>query len=83
MPFEPELAVVVDCGSCETSVDWVTRVEFWVSCEFLLAEKSYCDDDFHRSDDSAFHMTCSYDPDLDKQSIGHLSLQSQNEPLGW
>ena len=43
VPFEPELAVVVACGSCETSVDWVTRVEFWVSCEFLLPDKSCCD----------------------------------------
>ena len=40
------------------------------------------DDDFHCSDDSSFHMTCSDDPDLNKQSIGHLSLEFQNEPLG-
>ena len=35
--------VVDDRGSCETSVNWVTRVEFWVSCEFLLADKTGCD----------------------------------------
>ena len=40
------------------------------------------DDDFHCSDDNSFHMTYSGDPDLDKQSIGHLSLEFQNEPFG-
>ena len=40
------------------------------------------DGDFHCSDDSSFHMTCSDGPNLDKQSIGHLSLEFQNEPLG-
>ena len=43
VPFVPELAVVVVCGSCKNSVDWVTRFEFWVSCEVLLANKSRCD----------------------------------------
>ena len=92
MPFEPELAVAVACGSCETSVDWVTRVEFWISCEFChqinrAAIYGAFDvdrliySDLHCSDNSSFHMTCSNGPNLDKQSIGHLSLEFQNEPL--
>ena len=40
------------------------------------------DDHFHCSDDGSFHMTCSDGPDLDKQNIGHLSLEFQNELLG-
>ena len=28
VPLEPELVPVVDRGSCETFVDWATRVEF-------------------------------------------------------
>ena len=43
VPFVPEVAVVVVCESCQTSADWVTRAEFWVSCEFLLANKTCCD----------------------------------------
>ena len=39
------------------------------------------DDDLYCSNDSSFHITCSDDPDLDKQIIGHLSLEFQNEPL--
>ena len=38
------------------------------------------DDDFHCSDDNSFHMTCSGDPDLDKQSIGYLSLEFKTSP---
>ena len=37
--------------------------------------------DLHCSDNSSFHMTCSNGPNLDKQSIGHLSLEFQNDPL--
>lgn len=91
--FEPELAVVVACGSCETSVDWVTRVEFGFLVNFCYQINraaiygafdvdGLIDGDFHCSDDSSFHMTCSGGPNLDKQSIGHLSLEFQNEPLG-
>ena len=79
----PELAVVVVCWNCETSVDWVTRVKFWESCEFLSAGKSCCDlrcavdrlidDDFHCSDDSSFHKTCSDGSDNHRPSLFRIS----------